>query len=49
MDGSLKGVNVKNIDKLESKFPDEHKSIIDAFKATKILNTCYSGKVLDEN
>ena len=38
-----------NIDKLESKIPDEHKSIIDAFKATKYLNKCVSGKVLDEN
>ena len=40
---------MKNIDKLESKIPDEHKSILDAFKATKYLNTCISGKVLDKN
>ena len=29
---------LKNIDKLEEKIPDEHKSIIDGFKATKLLN-----------
>ena len=40
---------MNNIEKLEYKIPDEHKSIIDAFTATKYLNKCVSGKVLDDN
>ena len=37
------------VDRLETMIPDEHKSIIDAFKAIKYLNKCVSGKILDEN
>ena len=40
---------MKNIDKLEETIDDEHKSIIDAFKATEILNKAVCGKNLEDN
>ena len=40
---------MKKIDILEEMIPDEHKSIIDGFKATKEINREICGKVLGEN
>ena len=37
------------IEKLEEIFPDEHKSIIDGCKATKMVNKSLCGRVLKEN
>ena len=37
------------IEKLEEIYPDEHKSIIDGFKATQMVNKSLCGRVLKEN
>ena len=40
---------MKNIDKLENMYPDEHKSIIDGFKAIQDVNKAICGRILQNN